>query len=42
MIINGDRFHLAMVLRQLYDLYNKQDDECEDSLETEEFKKIKK
>lgn len=32
MIINGDRFHLAMVLRQLNDLYAKEQDDFEDSL----------
>lgn len=32
MIINGDRFHLAMIIRKLNDLYMKEDDDYEDSL----------
>lgn len=42
MIINGDRFHLAMVLRQLHDLHENQEQDIEDSLETEEFKRAGK
>lgn len=34
MIINGDRPHLAMVLRQLQELYERQEQDCEDSLDT--------
>lgn len=41
LIINGDRAHLAMALRQLHDLYEGQEPDCEDSLETEEFKKVR-
>jgi hypothetical protein len=41
MVINGDRFHLAMVLRQLHDLYSQQQDDFEDSLETEQFKRTR-
>jgi len=39
MIINGDREHLAFVLRKLHDLYNNQDENMEDSLEKEEVKR---
>jgi hypothetical protein len=43
MIINGDRQHLAFMLRKLNELYTQQNqDEFEDSLETEEFKRPKK
>ena len=39
MIINGDRPHLAMVLRQLHDLYEREEQDIEDSLDTEDFKR---
>ena len=40
LIINGDREHLAMMLRKIQKLYENND--YEDSLETEEFKNIQR
>jgi hypothetical protein len=42
MIINGDRPHLAMVLRQLHDLHEREEQDIEDSLDTEDFKRTGK
>jgi hypothetical protein len=41
MVINGDRPHLAMVLRQLQELYEREDDGqgMEDSLDVAEPKR---
>lgn len=39
MIVNGDREHLVYMLRQMYQWHSEINDDCEDSLETEEFKR---